>query len=503
MYFLFLATIFFLPLGSRSQQSETVYMTKALLREDSLTMASLSAYPAKVRESILQVCTQSDGLIKLSNLQKQTSAEFTTLLQPLKKEEQEKIWDISRYPGLVTAIAKDGPKTHDELEKIAQGYPKSMHDKIIDLGKHQYDLLVKIDRLNQRNQQAFETLISGYDQRTRSAFTTLLQYPDAIALLTENMRTTLMLGQIYNRDENILLQKMDSIGVANAEQNKKDLEEWKKGLENNPDAKKEMDASAKEFENYVSYDGSGDGDDVYNRSQTVIVEVYQPYPYWFGYPWWYDYPCWYPYPWWYHCGYYWGPYGVVYVGFPSPFYMHWYLHNYHHHYYYNHFTDYCVGHYYGHRNTPSEFNHSVRQWVNSNKYCVPSGFFNNDNGRPERIKEFGKFETDYQQAVLKDPGTKLSREEFLKSNGEKYPSMRPSSTYDVPGKKQPTPPVRPYQPPVNKKPTNNPMPPAKPKQPGNKAPSGQPRNIPTTPKPRPSTQPKPQAPRGGKLPGRH
>lgn len=492
---IFLSTCLFI----RAQ--ETQQLLSGLLKGDSAAVTALALYPESIRKKILEACVYPEALVRIESLQKSTSESFRKLLGDYPKDEQQKVWDLLRYPGLMGKITEGGKKTKKQLDKIASGFPEEIRETAKDYGISHYDLLVKVHSLNGNYEKAFEALIGSYPEPARSAYYELVKHPEVIDLLISDMKMSVLVGDIYKRQPDVLQKTLDSISAEHAKQNAKDLEDWKSGLEKDPVAKKEMEDASKEFTKELGYSE----EELVVRHETVVVDyIIYPYPYWCGYPWWYEYPYWYPYPYWYDLGYYWGPYGIVYIGFPSPYFTFWFFHHHHHHYYYNHFSSYCVGHYYGHRGSNTGFHREVDRWVDANKQNLPKDFFANDSKRPDRIKEFGQFEMDYEKAVKNNPGKNISREDFLKSNTDAYPNINP-----VLNEPHPTPDKsgydKPVQPPVKQEPTQprpiikvpqEPKPDVKPheqpKQPKQVQPYPQPKPPqPKPPQPQPSPKPKP------------
>ena len=232
---------------------------------------------------------------------------------------------------------------------------------------------------------------------------------------------------------------LDSIKIKQDIQIEKEKKEWKEGLEKNPEAEKEMEQVAREYINKETNIDLND-DDVYSNSTSnknvdiittnapLLNATISPYPYWFGYPYWYEYPYWYPYPYWYNFGFYWGASGIVYVGLPSPYFMNWYFFNPHHHFYYSNFSDYCIGHHYNHyepRFQRTDFNSEIHRWEKANEPNLPKGYLNSDVNRPNRIKELGRFEMNYQSNTKSIFGRNITRSEFLQNNSNYYPQLNP------------------------------------------------------------------------------
>jgi len=413
-------------------------LDKDFSSDDSTALLTVASYPDSVRTQVLQACQKPEVLLKTEALQKNTSQSFKNLVSNYSKEEQQNFWNLARYSGLISKIASGEKKSKEELETIAVAYPAELKKTIIEDGRKHYEVLSSINNLQVNSQKEFEKIIADYPLQTQTAYRSLLNHPDVLNTLATNMHLSVILGDMYKSNPQQTTHMLDSVNVEHTKQSAKDLEEWKTGLEKNPEAKKEMEQAAKEFTKETEDQNDNYTDDVYNTgpSSKTNMPVYtnpppmnyaiQPYPYWFGYPWWYDYPYWYPYPYWYNFGFYWGPGGMVYMGFPSPFFMHWYFFHPYHHYYYSHFTDYCVGYqyqHYGPRYQRTGFNSEVHHWTKANEPNLPKGYFNADAQRPERIKELGKFEMDYHNSTKGVFGKNISRPEFLQNNANYYPHI--------------------------------------------------------------------------------
>ncbi|MFI5148180.1 MAG: hypothetical protein ACHQRM_00490 [Bacteroidia bacterium] len=415
-------------------------LEKDFTPEDSTALATMAAYPDSTRLRILQICLQPEILVRTESLQKSASEQFRETISNYSKDEQKKFWDLSRHPGLLTEITGGGKKTKEELEAIAARYPHESKSDIVELGRKDYDLLSQINTLQISTQQEYEKITGEAPEPSRSAFRRLVLQPDVLNTLSANMHMTVVLGTLYASNARQTAQMLDRMHADEEKQNASNLEDWKKGLEQNPEAKKEMEQAAREFAKEKDGENDNYPDDIYETGSgtrvydtpPAINYIVEPYPYWFGYPWWYDYPYWYPYPYWYQCGFYWGPGGIVYLGFPSPFFMHWYLYHPYHHYYYSHFSDYCIGyhhdHYYGPRSQRSGFNSEIHRWTRANEPNLPSGYFNPDASRAARVKELGKFEMNYHNSTKGVFGRNITRSEFLQHNASSYPRMKPAIT---------------------------------------------------------------------------
>jgi hypothetical protein len=431
----------FFILAGLVQAQVSTNLQKNLNSEDSTALATIASFPDSTRKHILEASKRTDILIKTEALQKNSSMAFRDLVNDYSKEEQEKFWDLARYPGLLSKIGGKEKKSKQELETIASAYPSEIRPTINEFGKKHAAILAEIDILSKQTDDSFEKLLAGNPETTKKAYRSLISKPDALNTLASNMHLSVTLGEMYKSNPKQTSALLDSLHSAQLVQKAKDFEEWKNGLEKNPTAKYEMEKAAKEFVNDNAAradEADAPVDDVYHtggnpeptprNNPPVVNYVIQPYPYWIGYPTWFDYPYWYPYPYWYHTGFYWGPAGISFVGLPSPFFMHWYFYHPYHHYHYAHFTDYSLGFResrYGPRTQSTGFNEVVNRWAQTNAANLPRGYLKQDAQRPQRIKELGRFEMDYHNNTKGLFGRNISRTDFLKNNSEYYPRLKP------------------------------------------------------------------------------
>src|SRR5690348_7907892 len=94
-----------------SAQQQSNPTPKHLLREDSAAVNALVLYPDTIRLDIFQVCEFPAALVSVATLQKNTSSDFTNAVGSYSKDDQDDLWNLSRYPDLVTALAQGGEKS--------------------------------------------------------------------------------------------------------------------------------------------------------------------------------------------------------------------------------------------------------------------------------------------------------------------------------------------------------------------------------------------------------
>jgi hypothetical protein len=442
-----LGTIGFLSVHGYAQQTGIL---NQLREEEQSTIAAIALYPQKERTALLEASLHPEILVRMENIRQNTEDQFREKVKMLPEEDQKKIYNLVRYPDLMTKICDSNSRmSNQEMKEVLQAYPEEIREDAMDINQKYFDQLKEIQHMYTQADDAFHAMLAAYPESVRASYYELLNLPAVVSVLTENMSLTVLLGDIYSKHPEQLTKELDSLNVVLAEQQAMELNDWKQELEENPEAMAEYEQAAKEFAADQGYD-----DDVYNgpapdvyADQVYVDYVWQPYPYWFGWPYWYSYPCWYPYPYWYHWGYYYGPGGAVfYLGFPSSFFIGWTFYDYHHFYPYPHFTDEVIGHYYGPRHTGAAVQPVLRNFEEGRKSAVSSDWFKDPENRVERIREYGKFKMDYDEAVRVSAGQAPPTErEFLKTNVDKYPTLEPVLRQPVEKEYQPKKP-RAYEP---------------------------------------------------------
>ncbi|MBI5915310.1 MAG: hypothetical protein HY842_08030 [Bacteroidetes bacterium] len=445
-----------------------------LLEEEQKSVEALALYPAPTRVAILEAAKYPEALIKLESLQGKTSATFKSLLENYPKATQEKVWDLTRYPGLVAAIVEGGQKWGIDFDVAVQDFPKEIIPRAREVSADYYPLLTEVHRLNGQWSAAYNDLLATYAQPTRDALQQLVDLPEVLTLLTDNIRLTVLVGDLYRQHPAWLMQQMDSLGIVVAEARAKELEEWNKSMEEDPAAKEELEQAAKDYTEEYGYDDAYydyDDDLYYNgrdRYETVVeyAYYYYNYPYWFGYPHWYPYPRWRPYPYWYDWGFYQGPGNVIIIiDLPSYWFVDWYFYYPWHHYYYPHLSSHYVNHYYGHRTSSSSITTNVKNWQGRTREVVTDEWLNKARTDANSFREYGKFETEREKYNRSHADKPATPEQYLEKNNRRYPDLSKAVE-----RKQ-------------EQPRTEPKPPmAKPTEP--KKPDMQPRKEPVKPAPR-------------------
>jgi hypothetical protein len=411
--------------GLMAQEKQLSQITN----EDELqAIEAIALYPEKERLAILEASMHPEVLVRMQTMQSKTEKSFQDLLFPLTRADQEKFYDLARHPALITELAQNNTKkSRSELDKLLVKYPAEVHDASRELNDRQFNTLVSVNNLFQKYEDDFKNLLVGYPPQTQDAYRTLIKQPEIVEILTDNMNMTVLLGDIYRRNPAQLNKELDELNKTVSERKAKELNDWQKSLQDDPQALAEYEQAAKDYARAEGYDESQYQSPATQHYTTDVYvhHVWQPYPYWFGRPWWHTHNYWYSYPWWYHWGFYYGPGNmIVFVGLPSYGFSYWHFYNPYNFYYYPHFTNVVITH--CHRaTTGSSMNNVVRQWENSVRNETPSGFLANDAARADRLREYGKFEMEYAEDVQRATGKTPDKREFLNSNKERYPSLKP------------------------------------------------------------------------------
>jgi len=179
-------------------------------------------------------------------------------------------------------------------------YPKAIHERAKSSVENHFQILEQVNELNETNQAAYENIVATYDENTRNALQQLVGLPEVMSVLTENIEVVILVGDAYKNYPDWVLHKADSLHMELARQNAKELEDWKKRVEENPELADDLEATAKEFAEENNYDDiyyndtNNTIDDVYfydeeeEEPRNTIVErhYHYHYPFWYGYPSW-------------------------------------------------------------------------------------------------------------------------------------------------------------------------------------------------------------------------
>lgn len=418
-------------------QDDARVLLQNLEEEDIKNIDALAMYPEDTRIAIFEACLHPELLIKIKKVQSKTVEDFTSLMKSYPQKTQQEIWDLTRYPNLIERLVTQGKPNSTEVKQILKEYPKAIHSRAESCIRNHFPILQKVNELNQTSQTAFDYIITSYDEQTQNALKKLIELPEVMSIMTDNIEVTILVGDAYKNYPEWVLQKADSLHMELARQNTKELEDWKKRVEENPELATDLQASAEEFAKENNYDDlyydtkeyDYPEDDLYyeEESQQKVIErhYYYNYPYWYGYPTWYEYPRWRPYPYWYDWGFHFRPGGrVVIVHMPSYFFVDWYFYRPHHHHNYPHLSAHFVDHYYGHRHSVGGITTSVRIWREKNKAVITDDMIVNAPRKINAYREYGLMEEARMKYNKSNPKKRMTQEQFVEKNKKSYPRLR-------------------------------------------------------------------------------
>ena len=422
-------------------ETHDIDIIKELALEEQEIIEALVLYPKDIRESIFEASTHPEVIIKLASVQTRTSNQFKELIVKYPDQVQKDIWEMTRYPDLIEKLVENP----ENSETIIQQFPEKIHKASRNSITNQLPLLKEVVRLKAFSQSTFNRVIDPLPENTRTVFKELIEYPEILVLLNQNIELTILGGDFYKKAPDLVRYHADSLNLVVASQQAQELENWKYELENNPEAAAELKQATLEFAEEYGHDEANLTekkeviDDLYYDDEEYdyddeeyqrVEHHYYHYPYWFGYPYWYPYSYWRPYPFWYECGFFWDPYGTVVIyNFPSPFFMHWYFYNPYHHYQYVYLSDHFIDHYYGHRYSGSSISGTVKTWRTSNRDVVKEEWLGDESKRIPALKEYGKMENSRISYNEKHPKDVMTKQEYVEKHEKKYPNLN-TSIYD-------------------------------------------------------------------------
>jgi hypothetical protein len=413
-------------------QEEDKALLKQVEQDDQTAVDAIAMYPRDIRTDIFEAAKYPEVLVRMNAMQKQTKQKFVDLLAPYPKEEQEKIWDLTRYQALIRDLVAEAPLSEKDVEGIIQYYPEEIRPVAKEEAMKNYPLLVKIDQQIRVSEKYFDHILVGYPKETVMAYRTLIDYPDVLNTLYDNMQLTVVIGDVYKHDPLYILHKSDSLNQVLSLRKEEETADWKKSLNENPDAMKEYEQAAQDYARENGYTP-----EEYAAPLNPDIYSYPTYSYnwWFGYPVWYPYAYWNPYPFYADWGFYYGPHhSIIFFGMPSIYFMDWYFYYPEHFYHYPIFADHCYS-YYGRHDGGHHWNsvsRGVYEWRSRNGDVVNGEWDRHQGSRVQQFKEYGRMESDRITYNKTNPSHPLERSTYLQQNQAKYPNLKASAVVNTP-----------------------------------------------------------------------
>jgi len=309
-------------------------------------LALIASRPVETRDAALEASLYPDMLVRMELIQARSSAAFDVRAERLDREHQEELWELVRYEGAVSDIVEGGAKSRDELDAIADAYPDEARDVVLHLGAEHFDTLEEVHAVKVAADVEFEDAIAGLPDEAQDAFRTLVADPELLAAMGRSPSAVANVAAEFRDSPSAARAHLDELAAQVAADEAKAEREWRETVENDPEARRELETASRRYAEEYGYDY----DDLTRRDVDVTVNVYNyAYPYWYGYPSWYAH--WHPWGVWYpivpHFGFaYRTPGAAFYFGLPSPHFVSWYFGG-----YYDAYPrlSHCFDRYYGHR----------------------------------------------------------------------------------------------------------------------------------------------------------
>jgi hypothetical protein len=456
-----------------------------VLQDNQVNIEAIAMYPPDIRTHLLEAARHPEALIRIEQLQTQTKTGFRKLLEPYPQATQQEIWDLTPQPRLIERIVTEARGNPDILRQILNDYPTNIRENALRNGVEHLGLLARIYEMERSSDKNFRNLLLDFPPRTETALRALLPYPELLSLLTDNLRMTIQLGDLYQRQPEWMNASLDSLSLEVARNRARDLEQWQQDIQDNPEAMQDYEQAAQSFANEYGYD---------DQLPPQPEVQYAPYPYWYSYPYWYDYPRWRPYPYWYDWGFYYLPGGgIVIIDFPSHYFVHWYFRQPIHLYRFPYLGNQLSRHYYGPRRSMTTIYVGLQRWQRRNATIITEAWLRENNGRVDRFREYGRMEEDRLTYNRTYPDRPLSQPEFIRKNTRQFPNLArelPADQGKVSRTTTPAPARQPAPAPEAQPRRESP----RPQQPPRTLPAPSPAPAPTPPR-RESVPPKQQPPR--------
>ncbi|UJH66390.1 DUF3300 domain-containing protein [Allomuricauda sp. SCSIO 65647] len=351
-----IAVLFVLQLCSPVFAQENRTILRSLAKQEQEVVDAIVLYPEETRKHIFEVAQHPALLIRLDGLQQTSQEAFLTTVINLDRAVQESFYELTRYPRLIDSLADISNSKYNRGKLIAS-YPEEIQDDITVVLKEK-KALEQIASLNESTRLQFNETIARYPQDAQISIKELVHNPELLSLLVDNIDMTILAGDIYQENPEWITEKAEELNLEAARKQAEELNDYKKQLEEDPEAFQEMQQAA----NLYAQDNNINENEY---KEPTSVKVTYSYSYWYGYPYWYTHPYWTPLPYYYYTGFYYGPRGtVIIIGLPSYHYVHWHYTHYPHRHI--HLHAHYHRHYKRHPHSRSGLNVAVRTDRNKN-----------------------------------------------------------------------------------------------------------------------------------------
>src|SRR5689334_6480406 len=133
-------------------------MVDSLSQDESQIISAIAPYSSAMRAAILDVAQYPQVLVKLERVQSRTSQSFQDLIAAYPREEQEKFYQVIRFPELTNTLTSGNRKSADEVKALLKDYPENIQQQILAVYQDHFNDLVKINDIYQTSQATVDKL---------------------------------------------------------------------------------------------------------------------------------------------------------------------------------------------------------------------------------------------------------------------------------------------------------------------------------------------------------
>lgn len=241
-------------------------------RLDAATWESIATLDNEAQQAALLAAGHPSLLVRVAQLQRQSSERFRRLLASRPQDQQAAAWELSRYPGFAARMleADSSPALHE----VVADFPRQIRAAALSL-RSDRRLVESMARLDRATEIAFAALLAAEAEPLRSAFHHLVQIPGAMETLTADLsatvmlaEATVMLAEAYDAEPDAVIAQLNLL---------------------RGDSKPTVPFAnvAAAYRARYTYEPPAATRDIH------VTRYYAaPYPYWYGYPLWYRGPWW-------------------------------------------------------------------------------------------------------------------------------------------------------------------------------------------------------------------
>lgn len=110
------------------------------------SIEAIALYPEDIRLAVLEVASHPAQMITIKRLQEESQQDFRNLVERYPRETQEAIWDLTRFDGLMEAIAASD-LTRQSLDAIIKSYPPEISETVRGLQSNDFALIREVVHL--------------------------------------------------------------------------------------------------------------------------------------------------------------------------------------------------------------------------------------------------------------------------------------------------------------------------------------------------------------------